>query len=370
MARMAVLPALILCLWGCSMPRGWEAVLILTDLTAGRGPSGLTEQTPPPRRLMVPYAVEGRNYRGDLYLPGERIRAGLVLLPGAAGEGTDDPRLQAFAATLARARFAVLVPDLAGFRSLRAGSRDIGETADAIVWLSSRPELSPGGKCGVAALSYAAGPALLAALEPRAGQRVRFLVTVGGYYDLRNVLTFFTTGWYRDGERWRRGTPNDYGKWVFVLANAGRIENARDRAALEKLARRKMDDPAARTDDLARGLGPEGKSLYDFFANTDPRQVPALMARLPEPIRRDMADLDPSRHDLRGLATRLIIIHGRDDDIIPAAESEALARAVPRDRRRLFVLDDLMHVELKPKLSDAFRLWQAVSAILQERDRT
>lgn len=86
MARMAVLPALILCLWGCSMPRGWEAVLILTDLTAGRGPSGLTEQTPPPRRLMVPYAVEGRNYRGDLYLPGERIRAGLVLLPGAAGE--------------------------------------------------------------------------------------------------------------------------------------------------------------------------------------------------------------------------------------------------------------------------------------------
>lgn len=370
MARMAVLSALILCLWGCSTPREWEAVLVLTDLSAGHGPSRLKDRTPPPRRLTVPFTVEGRSYRGDLYLPGEPPRAGLVLLPGAAEEGKDDPRLQAFAGTLARARFAVLVPDLVGFRSLRVGNRDIAETADAIVWLSSRPELSPGGKCGVAALSYAAGPALLAALDPQAGRRVRFLVTVGGYHDLRNVLTFFTTGWYRDGEKWRRGTPNEYGKWVFILANAGRLENTHDRAALEEMARRKMNDPAALTGDLAQRLGPGGKSLYDFFTNTDPRKTQDLMTRLPEPIRRDMAALDPSQHDLRRLAARLIVIHGRDDDIIPSAESEALARAVPRDRRRLFLLDGLMHVELKPTLVDAFRLWRAVSAILKERDRS
>lgn len=365
---LAILVAFAL-LAGFSPLRWYEAGLVLADLAAGTKPSRLKARSPAPTRSVIPYTVEGRSYRGDLYLPGKRPRAGLVLLPGAAEKGKDDPRLVAFALTLARARFAVLVPDLEGFRSLQVGSRDIGETADAFAWLSARPDLAPGGKCGIAAISYAAGPAVLAALEPRIRDRVRYIVTIGGYHSIANVLTFFTTGWYRDGGTWRHMEPNNYGKWVFVLSNIDRLSDPADRKLFRTAAERKMDDIDAPIEDLAARLGPEGRSLYELIANKDPRRVPHLLERLPEAIRNEMALLDPSRRDLARLAARLVIVHGRDDDIIPAAESLALARAVPPGRRKLYITEGLMHAELKPGLADAFRLWRAVSAILRERDR-
>lgn len=368
LTALTILVALAI-LAGFSPFRWYEATLVLADLAAGTKPSRLKARTPPATRLDNPYVVEGRSYRGDLYLPGERPEAGLVLLPGAAEQGKDDPRLVAFALTLARARFAVLVPDMEGFRSLQVGSRDIGETADAFAWLSARPDLAPGGKCGIAAISYAAGPAVLAALEPRIRDRVRFIVTIGGYHSITNVLTFFTTGWYRDGEKWRHMVPNHYGKWVFVLSNIDRLSDPADRKLFRAAAERKMEDINAPVDDLAARLGREGRSLYEFITNSDPRQVPRLMERLPEAIRRELALLDPSSRDLAYLAARMVIVHGRDDDIIPAAESLALARAVPAHRRRLFITEGLMHAELKPGLADAFRLWRAVCAILRERDR-
>jgi pimeloyl-ACP methyl ester carboxylesterase len=368
LATIVIIVALAI-LAGFSPFRWYEAALVLADLAAGAKPTRLKAGTPTPKRIGIPYTVEGRTYRGDLYLPGERPEAGLVLLPGAAEQGKDDPRLVAFALTLARARFAVLVPDMEGFRSLQVGSRDIGETADAFAYLSSRPDLAPGGKCGIAAISYAAGPAVLAALEHRVRDRVRFIVTIGGYYNLTNVLTFFTTGWYRDGERWRHMEPNHYGKWVFVLSNIDRLSDPADRKLFRIAAGRKMDDINAPIDDLAARLGPEGSSLYEFIVNTEPRRVPLLIERLPVAIRREMALLDPSSRDLAGLTARMVIVHGRDDDIIPAAESIALAGAVPAHRRRLFVTEGLMHAELKPGLADAWRLWRAVCAILRERDR-
>src|SRR5438105_13860207 len=64
-----------------------------------------------PQRITVNYTVRGRAYRGDVYLPAQP-RAGILFVPGAVEKGKDDPRVAAFANALARADFAVLVPDL------------------------------------------------------------------------------------------------------------------------------------------------------------------------------------------------------------------------------------------------------------------
>jgi hypothetical protein len=51
------------------------------------------------------------------------------------------------------------------------------------------------------AFSYAAGPAILAALEAEIRERTGFILAVGGYHDLGQVLTFFTR---RQRQRHRR----------------------------------------------------------------------------------------------------------------------------------------------------------------------
>ena len=115
--------AFLLCLlstFGCALQRHNDAVLVLGDIAAGAAPSGLKERTPQPSRTQIAYSIDGRSHTGDLYLPGDgKPEAGIVLVPGMVQEGNDAPNFVTFATTLARARFAVLAPQLSGHRDLR-----------------------------------------------------------------------------------------------------------------------------------------------------------------------------------------------------------------------------------------------------------
>jgi fermentation-respiration switch protein FrsA (DUF1100 family) len=98
--------------------------------------------------------------------------------------------------------------------------------------------------------------------------------------------------------------------------------------------------------------------------------VPALIAALPDKVRSDMMALDLSRADLSRLAAELILLHGRDDAIIPYTESQALAAAAPAGRATLYLVGNLSHVELGPgSLPDALRLLAATYRLLALRDR-
>ena len=362
---------------GCAPWRAIEAVEVLGDIAAGSKPSRLKRITPKPQRGPVAYVVAGRRRQGDLYRPGESAKAALVLVPGIARAGKDDPRLVALANTLARARFTVLVPDIENLRALRVSPADAVAIADAIHYLAGdTPQVGRGGRgepatVGLIAISYAAGPALLAALRPDTRRRVRFVFIVGGYYDSEAVLTFFTTGYYRDGpgEKWRHRTANAYGKWVFVKSNAGRISDPGDGAVLERMAERKMGNLEADITDLVAALGAEGRAVYALLANSDPDRVPALIAALPEGVRADIAALDLKRQDLSKLSARLILVHGRDDAIIPYSESKALAAAAPVEKAALYVVDSLAHVDLGAAgLIDTLILWRAAYRLLSERE--
>jgi hypothetical protein len=352
----------------CSPPRALEAMRVLGDIAAGEEPSALKARTPEPRRWAL---VESGRLLGDLYWPGDRAAAAIVLVPGAARQGKDDPRLVAFAYTVARARFAVLVPEIANLRSQRLSSEDAHPVGAAIRYLAGCFEPTPAPSIGLAAISYAAGPALLAALAPTAADHIGFAFLIGGYYDVEAVLTFFTTGYFRDGpdEVWQHREPNAYGKWLFVRANAARLAGPADRAALDEIAARKLDDLGAGIADQRARLGPEGRAVMALLDNRDPERVPALIADLPAPIRADLRALDLQRLDLSELPFELILEHGRDDPIIPPSESAALAAAVPADKVSLYLVDHLAHVELDPTgLLDGFELWQAIYRILAERD--
>ncbi|CAA7614095.1 alpha/beta hydrolase [Magnetospirillum sp. UT-4] len=360
----AVLIILTLAALASCSRSGIEAGLVLADLGAGHGDSLYKRLTPRPERRPVEWTVGGSLRRGDLYLPGEAAEAGLVLVPGAAREGKDHPLLVALAETLARARFEVLVPDIPTLRALEVAEADREPIADGVRWLQAERGLP---SIGIAAISYGAAPAVLAALEEPS---VAFVVTVGAPYDLTELLTFFTTGHYREGpgRPWLRKDPNAYGKWVFVLSNARRLEDSADRALLAAIAERKLAHPDTPIDDLRAGLTPQGRAVMALLDNADPDRVPALIAALPPRIGAEIAALDLARRDLSRLAARLILVHGRDDRIVPWTEARALAAAAPQ--ARLVLLDNLAHAELKPgAAADTLALWRGVAALLDERNR-
>ena len=369
LARLAALLAVVLAAaWGCTrlLLGDSEAALVLEDLMDGLGESRLEARTGDPRREPLRYAGNGETRVADLYLPASRVRGGLVLVPGLTPAGKDDARIVDLARTLARVEFAVLVPDVPGFRSFQMRASDVDVLVDAIVQLRGRVEMQPGLPLGIGGFSYAVGPALMASMHPRARDGVDIVVGVGGYYDLRELVTYYTTGAHR-GET-GGPTPYDRGKWIFALGIAEQLPDANDRLAVEALARRMAFSRSAETSvPIPGNLTPGGDALLELLGNTTPERVPALLAKLPRPLREEIRALNPAEADLDQLHARVLLLHGRGDNIVPYAESVALAEALPDHQVRLYLIDGLAHVDLRPELGDIDVLLEMVESLLAER---
>ena len=147
------------------------------------------------------------------------------------------------------------------------------------------------------------------------------------------------------------------------------VPEPQDRALLSEIAQAKLADPDADVRRLEAALGSGGRAMIALVRNADPERVPELVAALPDSVRRDIEYLDLSRRQLRDLRAHLLLIHGRDDPLIPATESLALAAAVPPGHADVFVVGNLSHVEIQPgAIPDTLLLWRAAYRLLTLRD--
>lgn len=371
-ALLAVIATGTAFLW--PVDRALEAVALLRALAevparSGSIPAGVS-------RLVVQYDVNGRVHVGDLYTGpaagsagGPARRSGLVLVPRLTPHGKDDSHIVAAAGLLAAHGFTVLVPDLRGIRRLRIQPRHARDVADTARHLASRMGAR---KVGVLAVSYAVGPAVLAALEPGARAKIGYVAGIGGYFDLRSVITFFTTGRYRldATSPWQRLEPNRIGRWIFARGNASAGLALRDQALLARIAERRVENPAAPVADLVKSLGDEGRRVLALLVNLDPARVPALIAALPKVQRQALDDLSLSARNLRPISAHLLLLHGKGDAIIPWTESRKLATALPSGKVTLYLPGNLDHVEIGPgSAGDMLDLWRAVRDLLAMRDR-
>lgn len=389
--RRCTAAACLVLLAACAPERHYEAALVLQDFAAAEGASRLKQTTAAPLRLPLSYTVAGRPHQADLYLPGKLEgcraagrcpRAAILVVPGAVPRGKDDPRLTAFATTLARAGFAVLAPELPGSRAWRIRSSDARDIADALVYLTRRPELSPAGRAGMFAFSYAVGPALLAALESDVRERASFVAGLGGYHDLPRAMRYFTTGWFEHEGQWHYLKPDDTGKMVLLYSSLDYLQDGgeRDHPVFDRMVALRSRDPQADLAPLAAGLSAGGQAVYALAANQDPARFPELLERLPPGMREEIARLDLARHDLKQLESRLILVHGMDDNLIPYPESLALAAAVPQGQARVFLIHHVLgHVDLRMSrllswrfcredLPDLWRLWRVTDLLLAQRE--
>jgi dienelactone hydrolase len=277
--------------------------------------------------------------------------------------GRDEPRLKAVARSLARAGFEVLVPELPEVRRLALSRLDAERIASALRQLR---QWQPHQPLGVAAVSYAVAPAIIAALE----EDPAFVFGVGGYRDAEAAIRFVTTGAFRplDDSREFRVVPNHYGRWAFLLANAGRLDDPNDAYTLQLIAHARFRDPAAGMQALAAKLGPEGRSVLALVENRDPDAVTGLVAALPERVRREIDGLNLALYDLSKLRGHLILVHGRTDPLVPYSESQALAGAATKAQVSLFLVDAIGHVDFNAvTAANAVKIWQAVDLLLGKR---
>jgi pimeloyl-ACP methyl ester carboxylesterase len=281
---------------------------------------------PAPRRSALAGLVADR-YVAPVLWP----RGGLVLVHGYTPEGKDDPRVIRAAHLLARAGFEVLVPTVPGLTRGQLRLPDVEPVVRALA------AADPGRPATVVGVSLGAGPAFLAAADPRVRARVGLVVAVGGYASARELVRFFLTGEYAWGTVRGRVIHDPEIVRTFLAANADLLAGA----------------PAA-----ARGL-------------LDPGRLAAWLEAPPPALAVLLDALSPERV-VGALPSRILLVHGRDDHAVPFTESLRLAAARPT-RTHLVLVGSFRHVAGPDPtwrwehVVDGARVWGATYLLLAAR---
>jgi dipeptidyl aminopeptidase/acylaminoacyl peptidase len=300
-----------------------------------------------------------------LYRPLALSPASVVLVHGLAPRGQDDPKLQQAARLLARAGFWVAVPTVPGLTALRLRPGDAEPVVAAIRAIGERTRARSVAVIGV---SVGAGPALLAAADPRVADQVSWVLSLGGYASTAELLRFFLTGHYRFGSVAGKFAPNPDGVRLFLRANLDLIEDPGDRGRIAAW----LDAPGSLP---PRALSRGGAAVVALVENRDPARVEPLIDTLPPALRRLIGALSPERvvAQLRG---RLVLVHGRNDPLVPFTESLRLAETARRAGipSRLVVVGVVAHVEAAEgrdswwrRAADLTTLWGATFDLFASR---
>jgi dienelactone hydrolase len=332
--------------------------------------------------------------RGRIYAPRRPGRSPVLLVPGVHAMGITEPRLVGFARQLAATGLTVVTPEIPDLTQYAITPRSTDAIEDCARWLANDSRLCLDGRIGLVGISFAGGLSIVAAGRPSIAGRLSFVLSFGGHGDFQRVMRYLCTGLEPDlrvpdrrlsaaasppSPAMVRRPPHDYGLAVMTLDLAAEIVPPEQvapfrRAVLVFLeaSHLALYDTAGAERDFARardleGTLPEPSASYLHLVNA--RDVTTLGARL-LPYVAALGD-DPALSPERSPAPRapVFLLHGTDDNVVPATESRLLARhfegQVPV---RLLLSPLITHAEVNKEagLTDVWRLVEFWADVLRQ----
>jgi dienelactone hydrolase len=316
--------------------------------------------------------------RARLYVP-VHFRRAIVLVAGVNALGIDEPRLYGLAHELAGVGYAVLTPELPDLQRYDITPRTTDMIEDAAVWLSDQPRLARDGRVGLAGISFAGGLSIVAAGRPALRRRAAFVLSFGGHADFQRVLRFLCSGMEPapPGEgsgaapataRYRR--PHDYGVVIVLLGGADRVVPSDQveplRAAIltflrashyDLFDRRKAAETFAEARRMAEALPEPARSLMNQVNDRDVEGLGRTFLPLIGQASHSPA-LSPDQSPAP--ACPVYLLHGSDDNVVPAVESQWLKRYLEgRTEVRTLLSPVITHAELNSR-QDKMEIWQLV----------
>lgn len=303
-----------------------------------------------------------------LYTPVNHPNApGFVIVPGIDYLGMDEPRLMAFARSMASCGLRVLTPELPDSRDYRIQPSDVQAIGDSVQWLQN----ATGRPVGLMGLSFSGGLALMAAAKPPFSNDLSFVFSVGAHDDLFRVAMFYATGAdpLPDGDI-ERATPNNYGPLILEYENLEDFTKPADTPAIRAALRAQLYENYPLEKMLVANLTPEQKTEFDRILDITHRD-PSLLFDSNEKHAAEMAAVSPHGH-LAWLHVPVYLLHGREDTIIPFAEAEWLAQDLPhRTLKELLISPLVAHVgtnKTKPGIWEKWQLLHLLARVMEHAE--
>ena len=295
---------------------------------AGWRSTSVTEMSPRP----IPW--RGGTLRSRAYQPYTERGRGILLVPGVHAAGIDEPRLMGFARDLAAMGHPVLTVELPDLAHYEITTRTTDMIEDATAWMMRRAEFhGRDGRIGVLGISFGGGLAIVAAARPSIRNGVAFVMAVGGHGDLPRTLKYLCTGIQPDGAA---RPPHDYGLAIVLLGVADHVVPGEqvqplrqailsflEASRLDMVDKEKARIEFDRAKTLETSLAEPSRTYMDYVNKRD-------VARLGPVLLPYVAELggDPALSPARSPAPEapVFLLHGTDDNVVPAIESTLLAQ--------------------------------------------
>lgn len=307
-----VLVAALAVLWSPLLKPAGQAAIVIGDIFTEQliGTNLAAAVTPEPRMVEDDDSFAGIPMRVTYWRPGwGDLHPAIMIVPGAAPRGNDEPTLRRFGLTLSRAGYLVMLPEFPFLKEGRFDSAATRQLDAAFAHARALPE-TQGRSVGAFGVSVGAGMMLVAAGREPALRDATFLVVLGGYYDLDTYLASLASRMQRSAGGTVPWAPSQEAQDRLPPAAADLVPaGARD-------AVRMALSPASYEVALARirALSAEARSAYDSVS--------------PESV---WSEIRPP----------IYWIHDPLDTFEPLAEAEA-ALAAPRAGRMQLVVPRLV----------------------------
>lgn len=352
----------------------WSAAMLITR--AAEGPRWLV---PIARRVALDVSdsieqIPGRSgtTRARIFRPAGAPTRATLLVGGVHPDGIDEPRLVRLARELAGTGVVVLTPEIDDLIHYRLTARVTDTIEDVALWMTKRPDTSGASRIGLIGVSFSGGLSIVAAGRPSVRDRVAYVLSFGGHGHLPRVLRYLCTG------KGGAGPPHDYALAV-VLHQAAEliappeqvtplrngIEAFLEASAIDRRAPNEADRMFDAVRSRAREMPEPSATLLRYVGE---RNVAALGGRLVPYLDRLGQDpaLSPERSPLP--SAPVYLLHGVDDNVIPANESVRLAEHLHGTTRVRYLLSGfLTHADVaaEPGLKDTWQMiafWKALLA--------
>jgi esterase/lipase len=266
-------------------------------------------------------------------------------------KGGQDPRLIHFARTLAHFGTTCVVPTLGGLASCRLETSDLDELAN-VVALTADTIHQPVGLIG---FSFGGSYALIVAGRLEMSKHIPWVITLGAYHDLSDVLNGYALNLKREPQSDTEWDDLIHQRLVFLYGQRGAVVFPQEVwREIETLLNRYCSE--ASLEEKRRFYDLYLRNLDTDFFNPSPE---------PEVLRR----LSPAGN-LEHLACSVTLIHDRKDQVVPAAQAEHLLSELetsPSSKGHQLLLTSLLsHVSATNLLNiyEVIRLAHALSPLV------
>lgn len=230
---------------------------------------------------------------GDLYLPSTLgPHPGVVVCLGVVPFGVEHPQVPRLGEALARSGFAALLYWSPAMRDCRLDPADVADIASAYNSLLGRSDVDKT-HSGLIGTCVGGAFALMAAADPRIRDRVAFVCAYAPYASMRTLC--------RD------------------IASASRERNGvREPWAVDPLTRKVYVHSVT----ALLEPGEAARLLETLSANEAERALEAL----PAALQQRLTAMSPVHYVADIRAPRVVVLHDRDDVVIPVGESQRLRK--------------------------------------------